>query len=903
MDKFFPEQTLAVGAFFAAALVVFSPSTSVVAQPEAPQPERVTTAPSESPAIAPDAPFTEKVKQLVAQLTVDEKISLVHGQRPLPADQDLGQAGYTPGIPRLGIPGRKDADAVGISVFAETTAPPTKIAIAASFDRSAAQALGELEGLEGRAVGIDLIYGPQLDIARFPGASRNQTTAGEDPYLIGELGVSEIHGIQGKGLLSEPKHFALYNQSTNNAAGAAQLNVNADQQTLHEIYLAPFDAAVTRALASSLMCSYNKSFGQYSCEQPLLLSDVLRGQWGFEGFVLSDYGATHSLSILQGLDTSFPGGLGPDGSPFFTTDLRALTDPASPRYNTRYAEALDTAVARILYQYERFGLLRKPLGARPVLDRRRGQTTALDLAQRSAVLLKNADRILPLSTADLESVVVIGPTARQLYVGVGGERSRGFADRDAISPLMALQNYTPAGTKVSYVPGIDWLGEVVPASALGAGLTRTQSDATIAQVDATLDYSGPKTLQPGVTYTWTGTLTAPATDTYNLQLQRSATSPILANPAAIGAVTLDVDAVRRPVNSPVPGGPVPIIMTPDGLYNVGAAIHLTAGTHAIKITYSVPPRIAAPLPAAGSASPANLRFMWSAVSQGIAAAANAAKHAKIAVVFTNDSPGGNATLDRDPATLQAGQDDLIAAVAAANPNTIVVLNTGSPVTMPWISSVKAILEMWLPGQEGGTATANLLLGKAVPGGKLPITFPADVTPLTDHPERFPGVDARGVAALTGPTTETYTEGIFVGYRWYDENHVNPLFPFGHGLSYTAFTYSGLQVSKASDGGLNVHFRLTNTGTMEGDEVPQVYLGRPAAPLPAGVQFAPSVLAGFTRVHLGPSQSTDITIHVAPRQLSYWSVANGSWVVATGDRTVSVGSSSRDVRLTALKSVR
>ena len=853
------------------------------------------------PPIAGDAPFTPVVTALVQALTLAEKVSLVHGMRPIPDASNLGQAGYTPGIPRLGIPSRADADALGVNVWTQTTAPPTKMAIGASFDRAAAADLGRLEGVEGRAVGIDMLYGPQLDIARIPGAARNQTTAGEDPFLISELGVSEERAMQNEGLMSEPKHFALYNQSTNTAGGGAMLNVNADEQTRHEIYFRPFESAVTDGGVAAIMCSYQKTMGQYSCEQPLLLNDVLRGKWDFKGFVLSDYGATHSLSILQGLDTSFP-----SGNPYFTTDLTAVVDPASPTYNSSMAQALNVSVSRILYQYERFGLLAcaSPSGPvancslrpRPTLDVEAGQSTALDLAQKSAVLLRNDGGTLPLDSGSYGgsgSVAVIGPTARQLYAGVGGERSRGFTSRDLISPLSVLQSRFPSGA-VSYSPGVDWLGTVVPASALPGGLTR--SDGTTSQVDTTVDYSGSKTLGSGKTYSWTGTVMVPTADTYNLQLQRSATDPNKANPTGIGTVTLLIDGTARTLTNPVPSGPVPILLTPDGLFNVGAAVPLTAGSHQLTITYTVPTALTTPLPVAGPVGPVNFRFTWSAVHDSIAAAAAAAKNAKVAIVFANDSPGGNSTPDRDPATLQAGQDEMIAAVAAANPNTVVVLNTANPVTMPWVGAVKSILEMWLPGQEGGTATADLLTGRAVPRGKLPITFPVkgSDTPVAGHPERFPGINIDGQAATSGPTSETYTEGIHIGYRWYDDQNIAPLFPFGHGLSYTTFAYSDLHVRPTEDGGMRVSVRIANTGGRTGTEVPQVYVGPPAN-VPPGVQTAPKTLVGFEPVTLNPGEATVVSIEVSPQALSYWSTAAGHWVVGTGERSVLVGSSSRDIR--------
>ena len=432
---------------------------------------------------------------------------------------------------------------------------------------------------------------------------------------------------------------------------------------------------------------------------------------------------------------------------------------------------------------------------------------------------------------------------------------------------------------------------------MSPGLTRTQDNSGDTQVDETIDYTGAKTLAPGATYTWTGTLTAPSDDTYRLQLQRTATDASKANPASVGTVTLEVDGVAQTLANPVPGGPVPIITTPDGLYNTGASVQLAAGQHTIKITYAVPTEITTPVQAAGPTPPVNLRFTWSALGETVAAAVTAARDAEVAVVFANDSPGGNSTPDRDPSTLQADQDDLIAAVAEANPNTVVVLNTGSAVEMPWAGDVKAILELWHTGQEGGTATAKLLLGQVNPGGKLPMTFPvrsAD-TPVAGHAERFPGVDAHGQAATSGPTTETYTEGIFMGYRWYDQQEIDPLFEFGHGLSYTRFAYTGLRVTAASGGRLTVRFRVENTGTRAGDEVPQVYVGRPAR-VPNGVQMAPKVLAAYTRVTLRPGQSRAITLTVNRRELSSWSTARRDWIVASGRRPVYVGASSRDIRL-------
>jgi len=239
------------------------------------------------------------------------------------------------------------------------------------------------------------------------------------------------------------------------------------------------------------------------------------------------------------------------------------------------------------------------------------------------------------------------------------------------------------------------------------------------------------------------------------------------------------------------------------------------------------------------------------------------------------------------------QTRLIQDVAAVNPNTIVVLNVSLPVAMPWLDKVKGVLQMWWPGDQGGPATANILLGRANPAGRLPITWPErlDLMVAQDpkgHPERTN-------AGIDGKTT--YSEGIFVGYRWFDQQNIKPVFPFGYGLSYTNFEYSGIRVTRAGEGGLDVRFTLKNTGKTAGDEVPQVYLGAPKNP-PAGAQFALKALAQFDRVTLTPGQSRTLTLHVEPRRLQYWSTAAGKWQTATGPRTVYVGASSRDLRLQA-----
>jgi beta-glucosidase len=809
------------------------------------------------------------------------------------------QAGYVPGVARLGIPPRRDADALGINVTANATALPARLGLGATFDRDLVYAAGQLEGNEGRALGVDLVYGPQTDLTRLPNWGRNNTTWGEDPVLNGNLAIFEVAGIQSKGLMSEVKHFAMYN-GQNGAGfatpGAPTLPTIVDDQTAHELYLKAYEYPVTQAIPSSIMCSYQgfeivplQQTADWASDNPLTLTTILRGQWKFPGFVLSDYGAVHSVhAILSGLDMEY-------ATTDFATDLPALVTPTSSTYNPLYAQALNDAVAYVLYGDERFGLLtgrsvpgessgyRPP--PRPNIEAIKGFDAQIteQASEESAVLLKNDGNLLPLKDAELHSVAIIGPTASQVMVyGGQGERARGFPDRDAINPLQMLQTLAPTGSHFTYSPGIDWIGTLVPASELPGGLTRTESDSPTTKVDSTISYGNSSDLKPGVTYTWPGTFNAPGADTYYFYLQGSIAgsggSPFGGPPSL--SITFDGVAPTA-FSAAVPVSTYPSNIVPTGGSSTGAIATLTAGPHKIVITASIPSTLSTPV---------LLRLAASKLGDTLNAAVNAASTAKVAVVFADDNGATNSNLVN---SLSANEDTLIQAVSQANPNTVVVLSTGNPVLMSWVNNVKGILEMWYPGQEGGTSIARLLLGLANPGGKLPISWPVsgDQTPFANHPER-----------VTGDGTAVYfSEGIFMGYRWYEQQNITPLYSFGYGLSYAKFSYSDLDIKSGKDG-VDVAFRLSNTGSVKGSEVPQVYLGPPSNPLPEVTQYAPRKLAGFERIELHPGESKRVEIHLAPLELSYWSTPAQAWVVAKGPRNVYVSASSSDVQLQGKVSV-
>ncbi|SEN74815.1 glycoside hydrolase family 3 protein [Nonomuraea pusilla] len=940
-------------------------------------------APARTPVLPPAG---RRVDALLRRLTLAEKVSLLYGaDDPAPR----GQAGYLPGVPRLGVPELRLADGpAGVRLAAPSTALPAPVALAAAFDPGLARRFGAALGREGRALGMDVLLAPMANIVRVPQAGRNFETLGEDPLLAAELVAAEVRGIQGEGLIATVKHYA----ANEFEAGRRTVDVRVDERTLREIHLPAFEAAV-RAGVGAVMAAYPRVNGVHAAEHRMLLTEILRGEWGFEGWVMSDWHATHSAAaaLAAGLDMEMP-----SGEHF----ARLPAEVAAGRVPER---AVDAAVRRVLGQLDRFGLVGggRP---RPRRDPAAQARTAREVAVAGAVLLRNRDEVLPLGPADLASLAVIGPTAASLLVGGGGsarvvpagtgrteegppgsppgtagssaagsvtgtagspagtvgsvaaspaegtagraaeaiagsaaEAAAGSTIESALrstsgsavgtalvtavgsplggvvgsvlgggveSPLRALRRRAGQGADIRYATGVDLEGVPVPASALslrrspGAGTAgptgsaeatgpREPGDPTGSAEAAEpgepggpgepgepggpaapIDHTGARALPPGTSWTWTGAITAPETGDYDLRVQGAGGAP-----AFHGSITLTLDGERIAAAGALFGGNGSPVATSGGLLGAGARVRLRAG-RPVPITVTA---VGAP------GTPLQVRLAWVTPSARCAALREAvalAREARTALVFAFDE--GTEGSDRASLALPHDQDDLVRAVAAANPRTVVVLNTGGPVLMPWLDEVPTVLQMWYPGQEGGDATAALLLGAENPGGRLPVTFPRRPGDApTASPERYPGVGGRAV----------YGEGVLVGYRHYDAHGIEPLFPFGHGLSYTRFAYSGLSVRRSGDG-LAVSFTLANAGRRAGYEVAQVYLSAPPDP---PVPMPPRRLAAFARVRLEPGERRRVTLAVARRALEYWAAGRG-WVVAAGRRTVLVGASSRDLRL-------
>lgn len=857
-----------------------------------------------------------RVEELLSTMTLAEKIALIHGEKD-PPEESQGQAGYMAGNSKLGIPWLRLADGPpGVLTRQPSTAPTGTMGLGATFSREDARLNGVVIGRDAAAAGVNITLQPFINIMRDPVWSRAYDLFGEDPLLVGAIGAAQIQGIQSQDVMAEAKHYLAYNGGGDVVVG---------QQALHEIYAAPFADAVKAGVAS-IMCSYNKVNGAFACGNRDALQILLKQEMGFNGFVVSDWGANHAPTFVNdGLDLEMAG-YSVDGKPcFFCPATEPLPPPPSaedeksksyeayawpartpeepPRLflgHRHYEEPhgmlaavragqvdpsqITAAARRILQQEDRMGWLgREPKhSVTPVPfddDLKIGEKTSED----AAVLLKNRDRALPITPSDLKSLAVIGPGGGQtITIGLSMEKAVGIPGREP-SPLAALKQAAQGVTdrQILYSVADDMTGTPIPASVFfhagQPGLEREGEKGITERVDSLVDFTikSGAALRAGSSHTWRGAIHIPETGTYWIYTQMlgcSAQLTIDDMPAGSSAELFQHGDFLQPAEDNV-------LPTTDTLDDVRRAVHLSKGTHSLTLIEH----------GDGSGRPVQIRLSWMpprARADDYQAALDAARAAKKVIIFAW-------ARGRPDYELPGDQDQLIEAIAKINPNTIVVLNNAQPIALPWLNQVKAVLEMWYPGDAGGLATADVLLGRRSPAGRLPFTWAEHLKQYVSHDPVHPERTSDGVDGKT-----TFSEGILVGYRWFDAKKIEPLFPFGFGLSYTTFEYSGLTVASSKAGGLDVSFRLHNSGALASDEVPQVYLDAPEIPQGHQAQFAPHALVAFDRVLLNAGESKILTLHVPSRALEYWSTEAGSWIPAKGARKLHVGASSRDFRLEA-----
>ncbi len=798
--------------------------------------------PADCPWLNPHLPIAKRVAMVMKKMTIADEISMVagHGTRPYVGD--------TPEIRSLCIPaiGLEDGpNGVGDGLKGVTKLP-SGASLAATFSRKLAYEYGQVIGAEQAGKGSAVDLGPTVNIARDPRWGREFESLSEDPTLAADLAVAEIHGIQSKRVMAQVKHFDAYNQET--YRNTSKDDVLVSKRALHEIYMPAFRAAIRRGWVGSIMCAYSTVNGQYSCENPYLLTDVLRGEWNFEGFNTSDWGAVHSISAAKaGTDMEEP------SDRFFGAPLKkAVTNGTISR------AVLNTMVKRILYQMFRFHFFNHPPSGSTsaVVTTPAHQAISTRVAEAGTVLLKNDGHLLPLRKS--ANIAVIGPAA-SAQVTYGGGGSAHVVPSSTVTPLAGIEAVTGTSS-VSYTQGLPTDAQLKPIPA----------------ADLSKPFAGTK---PGSSYS--GTLTAPETGTYIIGLTNSCHCYSVASVAING---------KPLINNP--GTP------PAESYS--AAVHLNKG-QAYQLTVKGPgpimglskKKLKKLMKAAGpkkrktyerllklmeGGHPSKLAWATpSTVQADIQKAVEAAKSAKVAVVVVADNTESEGA-DRPDLRLPSAQNELVSAVAKANPHTVVVVQAGAPIAMPWLDRVPALLDTFYPGQTDGTALANVLFGKVDPGGHLPVTFPrklADVPAAS--PERFPGVNGK----------VHYSEGLLVGYRWYEAKHIQPLFPFGFGLSYTHFRYSDLDMSRHEVNGvtaIRVSARVTNDGHVKGTDVAQLYLG-----MPGSTGEPPRKLVGFRRVTLAPGASKVVHFTITPRDEWWW--GQNGWTETAGTYYVYVGDSS------------
>jgi beta-glucosidase len=793
----------AMGAAALAALIALPAAWGPSANAGSAQP----AADASCPWVTSTAPISQRVAQLMGQMTLADKITMVEGH-----GTTNPYVFYTPAIASLCIPavGLEDGPAGVADGLTGVTQLPAGVALAASWDPSLAQQYGAVIGAEEYGKGASANLGPTVNIDRDPRWGRSFEALSEDPYLNSVLDVPEIDGIQSQDVEDQVKHYDAYNQETYRNTPAD--NVIVSDRTLHEIYMPSFYSAVTSAHAASVMCAYSYVNGNASCNNSYLETTVLRDQWNFPGFVMSDYGALHSTQgAVQGTDQEQP----------FNTYYGAPLQTAVSN-GTIPVSALNTMVQRVLTVMFQYGLFTHPRTGSPgaTVTTPAHQSLGAQVAEAGTTLLKNDSGTLPLPNS--ASVAVIGPAASVSPTYAGGG-SAYVIPSSTVTPLDGIRATDPGATYTQGLPADTSLA-AIPASSLSPA------------------YPSGGTPFGG---SYSGTLTAPTAGTYVLGIT---------NPCGCYTSTyLSVDG-KQVIDNP---------STPP-VHTYSAAVQLTAGTHSLSI------------------SGASSQLLWATpadLAPGIAAAAAAAKAASTAVVVVSDDTESEAT-DRPSLSLPSAQDELISAVAAANPHTVVVIDAGAPVAMPWLPKVAAVVDAWYPGQASGTALASVLFGQTDPGGHLPVTFPASLSQVpASTTAQFPG---NGSEVL-------YSEGVDVGYRWYDTKGSAPLFPFGYGLSYTTFAFSGLRLSRASVTGtddVRVSATITNTGSRTGSDVAQLYVGDPAR-----TGEPPRQLAGFDRVTLAPGQSAPVSFRLTPQQLSWWSDSGGGWTESPGLYRLYVGDSS------------
>jgi beta-glucosidase len=822
------------------------------------------TASAQAP--VPDSPQIEaRARALVAKLTLEQKIELLGGVDTM----------FTHAAPAIDLPRLKMSDGpIGVRTWGPTTAYVGGASLAASWDPALARRIGEGLGRDARARGVHFLLGPGVNIARSPLDSRNFEYFSEDPFLAANMTVPYIEGVQSQGVIATVKHFALNDQEYNRY----NVSVDVDERTMREIYLPAFEAAVTQAHVDAVMNSYNLVNGVHATQNEFLNLRVLKGDWGFQGILMSDWNATCDTvgSANNGLDLEMPG-------PRF---MNAKALMAAVKEGSVKESTLDDKVQRLLRTVLRYGFLDRPQfdpadSTYSVADR----TVTLEAARESLTLLKNDGHLLPLDPAKVKTIAVIGPNAWPAVTGGGGSaETQAF---EPVSILTGIANVAGPNVHVLYSRGLPTMNDVFTGTAWKGGVQ--------AATYPSKDFTGtPEVVFLPNIADWTDKLWHP-----EAMAQRSIRYTASYTPAKSGKYLFlaysqfwggDVYKVT------VDGKQVLAYTDVDGQVPQSATLELNAGQTVQVVAEYLPgyPGVRFGL---------GIAYEQDLVAAEVKSFAAAADVVVVAAGFTPETEreGSDRTFE-----LPWGQDALIEAVAAANPRTIVTLTGGGGMdTRRWLSKVPALLHAYYPGQEGGTAVGEVLFGKHNPEGKLPVSFDRSWEENPSFAYYYPIKGAETTLHVTEgdkPPVDSvvphvkYGDKLMVGYRYWTSTGKHPLFPFGFGLSYSTFSFSKLEVSASAASGstVPVSFNVTNTGSVAGAEVAQLYVSDPSAK----VNRPERELKGFEKVRLAPGETKHVTLKLDARAFSYWDEAAHKWTIDPGKFVIRVGNSSENTPLQA-----
>jgi beta-glucosidase len=806
---------------------------------------------------------TDRVEQLLADLTLEEKVSLTAGT----------DWWHTPPIERAGIPQFKFTDGpVGARGAMNASGPPSACfpcgtALAATWDTDLVNRVGAELGEEVKAKGAHMLLAPTVNLHRSPLAGRNFECYSEDPFLTARMAVAYVSGVQSRGVGCCIKHFVA------NDSEYERYTIDSDvsERALRELYLRPFEVAVAEAKPLAVMPAYNKLNGTYCSENELLLTSILRDEWHFEGMVVSDWGGTHSTvkAANAGLDLEMP------GPPQHRGEM--LVDAVK---NGEVEEALiDVSVRRILRAMDATGALAHGPGEETSQDTPERREVARAAARSAIVLLKNdvvvSAPVLPLPVASLRSVAVIGANADAMNIFGGG--SAAVTPYHAVTPLDGLRSrLADEGIEVVHEPGGSITRFPPPADVRWVRTPDGQPGIEI-EIVRGADPDGTDVIERQVTGRAALMRGRFGTEPWSARFRATFTAPATGRHVFQGAsggrfrISLDNEVVVDGWNDDMNGrgrrveGGIHLVEAQE--YDLRADLvpatdpsGLFMGMGGLEIRCQAP-------------------IAEDAFERAVAAAA--AADAAIVIVGTN-ADWETEGRDRKTMDLPGNQVELIRAVVAANAHTAVVVNAGAPVTMDWADEVPAVLQSWFLGQETGNALADVLVGDHDASGRLPTTIPRrieDTPAFTNYPGEFGRVE--------------YGEGIFIGYRWYDAREIAPRFAFGHGLSYTSFGYDAVSASPTE-----ARVRVSNTGTRAGTEVVQLYV----RDVESTVARPPKELKGFAKVTLSPGESTEVTFALDDSTFAFWDTTAAAWRVEPGEFELLVGSSSADIRQRAAVTV-